>query len=57
MFPPELEQIDVYLQVFDATKKSMYMDQTGRFPVVPSTGNKYLMVTITHENMRGSQFS
>ena len=37
---------DVYLRVFDATKKSMYTDQTGRFPLTSSRGNKYIMVAV-----------
>ena len=37
---------DVYLRVFDATKKSMYTDQTGRFPITSSRGNKYIMVAV-----------
>ncbi|KAL7476769.1 hypothetical protein ACHAW6_002606, partial [Cyclotella cf. meneghiniana] len=37
---------DVYLRVFDATKKSMYTDQTGRFPITSSRGNKYMMVAV-----------
>ena len=35
---------DAYLRVYDTTKRAMYTDQTGRFPVVSSRGNKYLMV-------------
>ena len=35
---------DKYLKVFDATKKSMYSDQTGQFPITTSWGHKYLMV-------------
>jgi hypothetical protein len=41
---PGVKHKDAYLRVYDATKKSMYTDQTGRFPVVSSRGNKYLMV-------------
>ena len=41
---PGVKHNDVYLWVYDATKKSMYSDQTGRFPVVSSRGNKYVMV-------------
>ena len=36
----------VYLHVFDATKKSMYTNQTGHFPIMSSHGNKYIMVAI-----------
>ena len=41
---PGVKHKDVYLRVYEATKKSMYTDQTGRFPVVSSRGNKYVMV-------------
>jgi hypothetical protein len=41
---PGVKHKDAYLRVFDATKKPMYSDQTGRFPVTSSKGNKYLMV-------------
>eukprot|EP00804_Cyclotella_cryptica_P005838 CCRYP_000122-RA/>CCRYP_000122-RA protein AED:0.34 eAED:0.38 QI:0/0/0/1/0/0/3/0/508 len=41
---PGVKHKDVYLRVYDATKRAMYPDQTGRFPVVSSRGNKYLMV-------------
>jgi hypothetical protein len=37
---------DVYLQTFDATKKQMYSDQTGKFPVPSSNGHKYIMVAV-----------
>jgi hypothetical protein len=30
---PGTKHKDVYLRVFDATKKTMYSDQTGRFPI------------------------
>ena len=43
---PGIKHKDVYLRVFDATKKSMYTDQTGRFPLTSSRGNKYLMVAV-----------
>ena len=43
---PGTKHKDVYLQVFDATKKSMYTDQTGQFPLTSSRGNKYLMVAV-----------
>ena len=37
---------DVYLRVFDATKKATYSDQTGKFPIPSSQGNKYIMVAV-----------
>ena len=43
---PGTKHKDVYLHVFDATKKAMYTDQTGRFPITSSKGNKYLMVAV-----------
>jgi len=32
--------------VFDATKKSMFSDQTGKFPITSARGNKYIMVAV-----------
>jgi hypothetical protein len=32
--------------VFDATKKSMLSDQTGKFPITSARGNKYIMVVV-----------
>lgn len=43
---PGIKQREGYLQVFDATKKSMFTDQTGKFPVTSSRSNKYLMVAV-----------
>ena len=43
---PGAKHRDVYLRVYDATKKAMYTDQTGHFPIVSSRGNKYLMVAV-----------
>ncbi|KAL7475659.1 hypothetical protein ACHAW6_001573 [Cyclotella cf. meneghiniana] len=31
---PGLKHRDVYIRVYDATKKTMYTDQTGHFPVI-----------------------
>ena len=43
---PGVKHKDAFLRVLDMTKKPMYSDQTGRFPVTSSKGNnnKYLMV-------------
>ena len=42
-----MKQKDVYLRVLDATKRSMYSDQTGRFPITSRKGsNKYMMVAV-----------
>ena len=38
---PQVKHKDVYLRVFDTTKKAMYM-----FPIVSGKGNKYLMVVV-----------
>ena len=38
---PGVKHKDVYLIVFDATKKSMFSDQTGKFPITSARGNKY----------------
>jgi hypothetical protein len=43
---PGTKHKDVYLRVFDATKKAMYSDQTGRFPIKSARGNKYIMVAV-----------
>ena len=32
--------------VFDATKKLMFFDQTGKFPITSARGNKYIMVAV-----------
>ncbi len=39
---PGVKHKDVYLRVFDATKKSMFSDQTGKFPIMSARGNKYI---------------
>jgi hypothetical protein len=41
-----LKHKDVYLMVFDATKKSMFSDQTGKFPITSARDNKYIMVAV-----------
>ncbi len=43
---PGVKHKDVYLMVFDATKKSMFSDQTGKFPITSACGNKYIMVAV-----------
>jgi hypothetical protein len=43
---PGVKHKDVYLTVFDATKKSMFSDQTGKFPITSARGNKYIMVAV-----------
>jgi len=43
---PGVKHKDVYLLIFDATKKSMYSDQTGKFPITSARGNKYIMVAV-----------
>ena len=43
---PGIKHKDVYLTVFDATKKSMFTDQTGKFPITSACGNKYIMVAV-----------
>ena len=32
--------------MYEATKKSMYSDQTGRLPITSAQGHKYIMVTV-----------
>ena len=43
---PGVKHKDVYLRVFDTTKKTMYSDQTGRFPITSARGHKYTMVAV-----------
>ena len=43
---PGVKKKDVYVRVFEATKRSMYTDQTGRFPITSARGHKYLMVAV-----------
>ena len=43
---PGVKHKDVYLRVFDATKKAMYTDQTGKFPITSARGHKYIMVAV-----------
>ena len=44
--PPGIKMKDVYVRVYDTTKKTMCSDQTGRFPITSQKGNKYTMVAI-----------
>ena len=51
-FPPSSHSIrtdDVYLKVVDLEGK-IYTDQTGRFPVTSSKGNKYILVAYHHDS-------
>jgi len=41
---PVIKHKDVYLMVFDATKKSMFSDQMWKFPITLACGNQYIMV-------------
>eukprot|EP01082_Thalassiosira_pseudonana_P002456 g1757.t1 g1757 contig11:6688-7572(+) len=43
---PGVKHKDVYLRVFDATKRPMFSDQTGKFPITSSRGSKYIMVAV-----------
>jgi hypothetical protein len=43
---PGIKLKDVYLRVFDTTKKAMYTDQPGRFPITSAGGHKYKMVAV-----------
>jgi hypothetical protein len=43
---PGVKHKDVHLLIFDATEKSMYSDQTGKFPISSAQGNKYIMVAV-----------
>ncbi len=39
---PGVKHNDVYLRVFDATKKSVYTDQMGEFPIQSLQGSKWM---------------
>ncbi len=41
---PGVKHKDVYLRVFDTTKKVMYTNQPSRFPITSAQGHKYTMV-------------
>jgi hypothetical protein len=43
---PGIKIKDVYIRVFDTTKKAMYTDQSGRFPITSAGGHKYTMVAV-----------
>ena len=43
---PGIKHKDAYLRVFDMTKKTMFTDQTGRFPITSAKGHKYTMVAV-----------
>ena len=43
---PGIKFKDAYLRVFDTTKKAMYTDQTGHFPITSAEEHKYTMVTV-----------
>jgi hypothetical protein len=44
--PGSNTQRHVYLMVFDATKKSVFSDQTGKFHITSARGSKYIMVAV-----------
>ena len=41
---PGAKHKDVYLMVFDVTKKLMFSNQMGNFHITSARGNKYIMV-------------
>ncbi len=43
---PGIKIKDVYLWVFDTTKKAMYTNQSGHFPTTSAGGHKYTMVAV-----------
>jgi hypothetical protein len=43
---PGVKQKDIYLTAFDATKNSMFSDQTGKFPITSARGYRYIMVAV-----------
>ena len=46
--PSEARANEFYLKTVDLTSK-LYSDQTGRFPVTSSRGNKYVMIVYDHD--------
>ena len=44
--PTGIKFKDVYLRVFDTTKKAMYTDQPGCFPITSAGGHKYTRVAV-----------
>eukprot|EP00804_Cyclotella_cryptica_P008147 CCRYP_004624-RA/>CCRYP_004624-RA protein AED:0.13 eAED:0.13 QI:0/0/0/1/0/0/3/0/1209 len=43
---PGIKHKDVYLRVFDATRKPMYTDQSGPFPRNSRRNNQYIMIAV-----------
>eukprot|EP00956_Cyclotella_meneghiniana_P007408 scaffold10112_cov34-Cyclotella_meneghiniana.AAC.1 len=43
---PGVKKKDVYLRVFDATRKNMYTDQSGPFPIKSRRKHQYIMVAV-----------
>ena len=43
---PGVKFKDVYLRVFGTTKKAMYTNQPGHFPITSAGGHKYTMVAV-----------
>ena len=43
--PSGLREKDVYIKVIEV-KNTIYADQTGRFPVMSSSGHKYIMIMV-----------
>ncbi len=43
---PGVKFKEVYFRVYDTTKKAMYTDQPGRFPITSAGGHKYTMVAV-----------
>ena len=43
---PGIKHKDVYLRIFDATRKTMYTDQSGQFPHKSRRNNQYIMIAV-----------
>ena len=43
---PGVKHKDVYLRVFDVTRKAMYTDQSGPFPRKSRRNNQYIMIAV-----------
>ena len=46
---PQVREYEYYVKTIELTGK-LYSDQTGRFPVISSKGNKYIMIIYDHDS-------
>ena len=45
----QVREYEYYVKTIELTGK-LYSDQTGRFPVISSKGNKYIMIVYDHDS-------